>query len=127
VRSSGNGKHTTAANHTPSSHRRYADWTVGRIRRDAVLVGPATAALSDPILKWRPHPEQDFRSCLGISRLTRPLGAASQDAAATRDIEIGALTYRSVRSIFDHKPVDTPRRRRADPPFQNPRLTIPGD
>jgi transposase len=40
LRSSGNGKHTTLAEHMPSSHRRYADWTVGRIRRDAALIGP---------------------------------------------------------------------------------------
>jgi hypothetical protein len=33
MRSSGNGKHTTLADHMPSSHRRYADWTIGRIRR----------------------------------------------------------------------------------------------
>jgi len=31
MRGSGNGKHTTIADHMPPSHRRYADWTVGRI------------------------------------------------------------------------------------------------
>lgn len=35
LRSSGNGKHTTVQEHMPSSHRRYADWTFDRIRRDA--------------------------------------------------------------------------------------------
>ena len=49
MRSSGNGKHTTAADHMPSSHRRYVDWTIGRIRRDAALIGSATAALCDLI------------------------------------------------------------------------------
>jgi transposase len=103
VRGSGNSKHTTLADHMPSSHRRYADWTIGRIRRDAALVGPATAALCDLILEHRPHPEQGFRSCLGILRLARPFGVARLEAAATRAIEIGALTYGSVRSILDHK------------------------
>lgn len=103
LRSSGNHKHTTLADHMPSSHRRYADWTVGRIRRDAVLIGPATAALCDLILEHRPHPEQGFRSCLGILRLARPFGGARLEAAAARAIEIGALTYGSVRSILDHK------------------------
>jgi transposase len=103
LRSSGNGKHTTLPDHMPSSHRRYADWTVGRIRRDAALIGPATAALCDLILEHRPHPEQGFRSCLGILRLVRPFGAARLEAAAARAIEIGALTYGSVRSILDHK------------------------
>jgi transposase len=102
-RSSGNGKHTTITDHMPSSHRRYADWTIARIRRDAALIGPATAALCDLILEHRPHPEQGFRSCLGILRLARPFGVARLEAAATRAIEIGALTYGSVRSILDHK------------------------
>ncbi len=103
MRSSSNGKHTTVANHMPSSHRRYADWTIGRIRRDASLMGPATAALCELILERRPHPEQGFRSCLGILRLARAFGVARLEAAATRAIEIGALTYGSVRSILDHK------------------------
>ncbi len=102
-RSSGNGKHTTITDHMPSSHRRYADWTIGRIRRDAAVVGPATAALCDLILEHRPHPEQGFRSCLGILRLARPFGVARLEAAAARAIEVGALTYGSVRSILDHR------------------------
>ena len=50
LRSSGNHRHTTVADHMPSSHRRYADWTVERIRREAAAIGPATAALvrADP-------------------------------------------------------------------------------
>ena len=49
-----------------SSHRRYADWTVGRIRQEAAAIGPATSALCELILERRPHPEQGFRSCLGM-------------------------------------------------------------
>jgi hypothetical protein len=37
------------------------------------LIGPATAALCEPILEHKPHPEQGFRSCLGILRLARAL------------------------------------------------------
>jgi len=87
----------------PSSHRRYADWTVERIRSEAATIGPATAALCELILERRPHPEQGFRSCLGIVRLVRSFGAARLEAAATRAIEIGTLTYGSVRSILDNK------------------------
>ena len=89
--------------HMRSSHRRYADWTVERIRREAASIGPATAALCELILEHRPHPEQGFRACLGIVRLVRPFGADRLEAAATRAIEIGTLTYGSVRSILDNK------------------------
>jgi transposase len=103
LRSSGNHRHTTVSDHMPSSHRRYADWTVERIRREAAAIGPATAALCELILERRPHPEQGFRSCLGIVRLARPFGADRLEAAATRAIEIGTMTYGSVRSILDNK------------------------
>jgi hypothetical protein len=39
-----------------SSHRRYAGWTIERIRKDAATIGPATAALCDLILDERTHP-----------------------------------------------------------------------
>ena len=35
LRSSGNGRHTTVSDHMPSSHRRFADWTIERITREA--------------------------------------------------------------------------------------------
>jgi transposase len=103
LRSSGNHRHTTVSEHMPSSHRRYADWTVERIRREAATIGPATAALCELILERRPHPEQGFRSCLGIVRLVRPFGADRVEAAAMRAVEIGTLTYGSMRSILDNK------------------------
>ena len=66
MRMSGNHKHTTVAEHMPSSHRRYAGWTIERIRADARLIGPATVALCELILEHRSHPEQGFRArCLG--------------------------------------------------------------
>jgi transposase len=87
----------------PSSHRRYADGTVERIRHEATAIGPATAALCELILERRPHSEQGFRSCLCIVRLVRPFGTDRLGAAAPRAIEIGTLTYGSVRSILDNK------------------------
>jgi len=46
-RMSGNHKHTTVPEHMASSHRRYAGWTIERIRKDAASIGPATAALCE--------------------------------------------------------------------------------
>ena len=103
LRASGNRKHTTVPEHMPSSHRRYAGWTIERIREDARKIGPATTALCEQILEARPHPEQGYRACLGIVRLVGSFGAARVEAAAQRAIEIGARTYGSVKSILDNK------------------------
>jgi transposase len=102
-RGSGDGKHTTVTDHMPSSHRRYADWTIERISREAEAIGPSVSILCTLILERRPHPEQGFRACLGILRLARSVTLARLDAAAARAIEIGALTYGSVKSILDNK------------------------
>jgi transposase len=67
---------STIADHMPSAHRRYRDWTHERIRREAASVGPDTAALVDVILRSRPHPEQGFRSCIGILGLAKRYDAA---------------------------------------------------
>ena len=83
--------------------RRYAGWTIERIREDARKNGPTTTTLCEQILEARPHPEQGYRACLGIVRLVGSFGAARVEAAAQRAIEIGARTYGSVKSILDSK------------------------
>jgi transposase len=99
-RMSGNHRHTTVPEHMPSSHRRYAGWTIERIRKDAAAIGSATAALCNLILDERSHPEQGFRACLGIIGLARSYERERIEAAATRAIDIGARTYGSVKSIL---------------------------
>jgi len=112
-RMSGNHGHSTLPEHMPSSHRRYADWTVDRIRQDAALIGQAAAALCELILERKPHPEQGFRSCLGIIRLAKAFGNNRVEAAAARAIDIGAYTYGSVKSILDNKLDRYPAQKRA--------------
>jgi transposase len=100
VRSSSNRKHTTVREHMPSSHRRYADWTPERITRQAGEIGPKTAALIEIILRERAHPEQGFRSCIGILRHAKSFGAERLEAACDRALDIGARSYTSVTSIL---------------------------
>jgi len=102
LRGAGRGRHTTIAEHMPSSHRRYAEWTLERIRIDAAAIGPSTAKLTELILESRPHPEQGYRACIGILRLGRQYGAARLEAACDRGLDIGARSYGSIQSILKH-------------------------
>ena len=102
LRGAGRGRHTTLAEHMPSSHRRYAEWTIERIGREAAAIGPSTAKLAELILESRPHPEQGYRACLGILRLARQYGAARLEAACDRGLDIGARSYGSIQSILKH-------------------------
>jgi transposase len=100
MRSSSDRRHTTVREHMPSSHRRYADWTPERIRRQAGEIGRNTAALIETILRERSHPEQGFRAAVGIIRLVKSYGGDRLEAACGRALEIGARSFTSVNSIL---------------------------
>jgi hypothetical protein len=63
LRGAGRGRHTTLAEHMPSSHRRHAEWTIERIGREAAAIGPSTAKLAELILaRGRPYRSQATKS-----------------------------------------------------------------
>ena len=51
-------------------------------------------------MRTKPHPEQGFRSCLGILRLEKTYGTQRLEAACRRGISIGSASYRSIASIL---------------------------
>lgn len=102
LRSFAPGRHTTDPAHMPESHRRHAEWTPSRIIAWAEKTGPSTAALATEIMATRTHPEQGYRSCLGIIRLGGRYGAERLEAACARALAARALSYRSVESILSH-------------------------
>jgi transposase len=95
-------RHTTIPEHMPSAHRRYAFWTPARLLAAAGKIGPSTVALCEAIMRAKPHPEQGFRSCLGILSLARGYDPARLEAACRRGISIGATSYRSIASILNN-------------------------
>jgi transposase len=96
-------RHGTDPDHMPSSHRRYAEWTPDRFRRWAAKIGPSTEGLITAVLASRPHPEQGFRTCLGILKLYRGVDADRAEAVSARAVEIGGLTCKSVASLLAQK------------------------
>jgi transposase len=99
----GGPRHGTLPDHMPSAHRRYGEWSAERFARQARDIGPNTEALILAVLARRPHPEQGFRSCLGMLRLLRGLDAARAETVSCRAVEVGVLTYASVASILKHR------------------------
>jgi transposase len=94
------GGHTTIAAHMPKAHQAHLEWTPSRILNWAEEMGPETHALADAILHDRPHPEQGYRSCLGLFRLGQRYGKARLEAACARARAVGARSYRQVDAIL---------------------------
>lgn len=102
ARSHVRGRPTTVPAHMPSAHRAHAEWTPARIATWATTVGPSVAALATAIMEERTHPEQGYRSCLGLIRLAKRYDAPRVDAACARALMAGARSYRHVESILRH-------------------------
>jgi transposase len=100
ARSGERGRHTTLAEHMPKAHQRHLAWTPSRLVHWGTSIGPGTAALVRAILEDRPHPEQGYRSCLGILRLAKRYGPQRLEAACTRAVAVRARSYRHVDSIL---------------------------
>ena len=53
------------------------------------------------VMASRKHPEQGYRSCLGILRLAQKYGAQRLENACRRALVIRGYSYKSVKSILD--------------------------
>jgi transposase len=96
------GRHTTVPEHMPRSHQAHLEWSPARITGWARTIGSHTEALVAAILADRPHPEQGYRSCLGILRLAKRDGPERLEAACARAGAVEARSYRHVDSILKH-------------------------
>ncbi len=110
------GRHTTQAEHMPANHRHYAEWSPDRFLRWAEDIGPQTRALIETALRSRRHPQQAYRTCLGILGLAKRFTKERLEAASGRALASGIYSYRGIKNILDtgldqvplEEPISTP-------------------
>lgn len=109
---SSHGRYTTDPAHRPKSHQAHLEWSPARLIRWGDDVGPAVATVVAHILEHKPHPEQGYRSCLGLLALAKRYTPARLEAACARANGTGTRTYQSVKSILiaglDRHPIEPP-------------------
>ena len=93
-------RHTTIHEHRPKAHQRHMEWTPARIVDWSKTIGQATAQVVESILAGNRHPEQGYRSCLGIIRLGDQYPHARVEAAAERAVALNVCTYQSMKAIL---------------------------
>lgn len=97
------GRFTTQTDHMPKAHQRHLEWSPERLIAWAHKTGESTAVMVQKILESRPHPEQGYRSCLGLLRLGKTHGPERLEAACRRAVALKAYSYPSVDSILKKK------------------------
>lgn len=95
------GRHTTQVEHMPANHRHYAEWSPERFMRWAEDIGPQTRALIEAALTSRRHPQQAYRTCLGILGLAKHFTKERLEAASGRALASGIHSYRGIKNILD--------------------------
>lgn len=94
------GGHTTQTAHMPESHRQQGEWTPQRLINWAAKSGKATEQVIAKILSSRKHPQQGFRSCLGILRLGERYSCERLERSCQRALAFGTCNYKSIESIL---------------------------
>ena len=96
------GRHTTVAVHLAPAHQAVAGWNAPRFLEWAARIGPHTQTTIERVLRARTHPQQGYRTALGILRLAKAYGTERLEAACQRAARLQAISYRSLASILKH-------------------------
>jgi transposase len=106
----GRGRFSTLVEHMPPAHRQYSAWSPERFLRWADEIGPQTKQLIQAVLDSRRHPQQAYRSCLGILGLGKRYTPVRLEAACRRALPAGIRAYKGVHNILknhlDQVPLD---------------------
>lgn len=94
-------QHTTVKEHMPKAHQQMLDWTPSYFLNTARKIGPEALALINAVLGSRAHPEQSYRSCLGLLRLAKKVENSRFEAACKRANFFALYSFKSVKSILE--------------------------
>jgi transposase len=115
------GRFTTCTDHMPPNHRFKGEWTPGRFLKWADEIGPSTLRCIEFLLKSRSHPEQAFRSCLGVLHLANKHSKASLENACGQIRPGDTISYREIKARLEAAPAPAQAMEPDLPPHANMR------
>jgi transposase len=106
-RSDAPGRYTTLSAHMPVRHQKAREWSPERFVRWAEDIGPATTQLIQAVLAGRLHPEQAYRSCLGILSLAGRFDKPSLENACQQGLAAHLRSYREIKGLLETQCADS--------------------
>lgn len=94
-------RYSTKTEHMPASHQKYASRSPETMEAWAGKIGDHVQEWAHHLFERCQHPEQGYRSVLGVIQLSSKYTAERVDNACKRAISYGAYSYRSVKSILE--------------------------
>ena len=102
-RSEVKGRYSTLNEHMPPAHTYYSQWSPERFLHWAEEIGGQTTELISRVLDSRRHPQQAYRTCLGILGLAKCYPSLRLEAACSRANIAGIRSYKGVLNILKNK------------------------
>jgi transposase len=120
------GRYSTINEHMPPAHKYYSEWSPERLLRWAEEIGKQTAELVGCVLDSRKHPQQAYRTCLGILGLVKRYPNLRLEAACRRANIAGIRSYKGVLNILKNN-LDQCELKLAAPESLPPHVNIRGE
>ena len=98
--------YTTDKEHMASTHRFVSDWTPERFLNWAATIHDDVRLYILKILDRKQHPEQGYKSCVGILSFAKKVGNERLINACQRALGYGIYNYKTIQSILE-KGMDT--------------------
>ena len=98
--------YSTIEDHLASKHKFLTEWTPEKFIYLAEQIDIDVKTFIEKILEKKQHPEQAYKSCVGVLSLTKKVGEPRLINACRRAIEFGAYNYKMIKAILE-KGLDT--------------------
>jgi transposase len=92
--------YNTEPSHMASHHRFQMDWSQEKFIAQAAEVHPAVEYYIQQVLQRKPHPEQAYKSCLGILSFAKRAGKERLIGACQRAHEVGMYSFKAIENIL---------------------------
>ena len=93
--------YSTINEHMPKQHQQYGDWSPQRFNDWAAKIGAHTEIVIRTILAGKRHPEQAYKTCLGILKLTDKYDCDRLNNACEKAIEFNYISYKGIKYILE--------------------------
>lgn len=94
--------YTTEKEHLASTHQFITDWTPQRFIDWAASIDPSVEELICRILEQKQHPEQAYKSCMGVLSFQKKVGKERLANACKRALEYNISNYRIIQKILEN-------------------------
>ena len=94
--------YTTTPEHMPPKHRYMDDWNPEKITDWASRKGEDVKILVERVLILKQHPEQSYKTCLGILSLAKKYGDIRLNNACRRALYYDSCSCRMIKNILEN-------------------------